>query len=61
MSGSLEHMLTAGWREEVDLNILYFERKKHNTDDNRRTVMLSVNKLTYIKTLRSYRTEVHWG
>ena len=40
----------------VDFNIFYFEREKRNTVDNRRTVLLSDDKLTYIKTLRTYKT-----
>ena len=33
----LSHFFLTGLRDGVDLNIFYFERKKRNTDDNRRT------------------------
>ena len=39
-----------------DLNISYLQRKKRNTDDNGRALLLSANMLTYIKTLKTYET-----
>ena len=42
--------------QAVGLNAVYFERKKPNTHDNSRTVLLSANKLTYTKTLKTYKT-----
>ena len=40
----------------IDLNTFYFGRKKCNTHDNSRTVLLSVNESTYTKTLKTYKT-----
>ena len=34
----------------------YFERQKRNTDDNMVTVLLSVNKLTYIQAFKTDKT-----
>ena len=44
-----------------NLNIFYFKRKKRNTGGNERRALLSVNRLTDIKTLKTYRQKAQSG